>query len=45
MNIKITGFRDSFPKFVGRYLREILDFKVEDRSLFDNIKEKQQREY
>lgn len=45
LNLKITGFRDSFDRFTNQYLNEILGFVPNDQQLFDNIKEKQKKEY
>lgn len=43
--MKITGFRDSFDRFINRYLKEILDFVPTNLPLFETLKEKQKKEY
>lgn len=44
-NIKITGFRDSFDRFVNQYLQEITTFLPKDQQLFETLKEKNKKEY
>jgi len=44
-NIKIVGFRDSFDRFINQYLSQILEFVPKDQQLFENLKEKQKKEY
>ena len=34
VNIKISGFRDSFDRFINPYLKEILEFIPTDKQLF-----------
>jgi insulysin len=45
LNIKITGFRDSFDRFVNEYLKEITNFTPKDQQLFETLKEKQKKDY
>jgi secreted Zn-dependent insulinase-like peptidase len=45
INIKVTGFRDSFDRFVNPYLKEILEFIPTDAQLFETLKEKQTIDY
>lgn len=45
LNVKITGFRDSFDRFTNQYLNEIFDFTPKDQQLFETLKEKQRKEY
>lgn len=45
MNIKVSGFRDSFDRFINPYLKEILEFIPTDKQLFETLKDKQTKEY
>ena len=45
MNIKISGFRDSFDRFTQQYLKQILSFEPTDAALFATLREKQHKEY
>lgn len=45
MNIKVSGFRDSFMNFMDQYISKILEFVPKDIPLFETLKEKQVKAY
>ena len=45
LNIKISGFRDSFDRYTQQYLKQILSFVPSDEALFLTLREKQKKEY